>query len=93
MNEILYFGNNSDSAVVRTTDDPEVRIVKQMTLLTQELSLERKLKAYSKVAFGSIEYDLTPITKDEYDSFGITWYYDRNSQKAKLDKPLIVKKS
>lgn len=74
-----YFSNYEADAVVREDDNGQ-RYIKYIEYL-----IERKAGKDEKEAWGipsfSMENFLEPITKEEYDNFGITW--DWNSRTGK----------
>lgn len=76
-----YLANDYESAVIKVLENGN-RIVK--FFLNDVVENEFKAHPDSKVAYGSQEIDLIEITKEEYNSFGVSWKFDKMGKKVKI---------
>ncbi len=69
MKVIEYLANDWEDAVVKVMDNGErfVKFFKDKT--------EHKAHPDSDVAHGTIENELTEISEDDYNTFGVTWHF------------------
>jgi hypothetical protein len=77
-----YFKNYIDDAVIRE-DDNGNRYVKICDVHTPIFQLTESLAdKQSKIAYGGegfgIFHELTEITKEQYNSFGTSWYFGKS---------------
>lgn len=72
-----YFANDYEKAVIKENENG-LRFVKFLG--------KKEFLAYqnSKVAYGSQEIDLVEISKQEYDTYGIKWVFDKYLRKIKV---------
>lgn len=66
-----YFANYEADAVVRE-DDKGNRFVKSIQNLAEHAVGKDSPTAWGGQGYGVI-YDLEPISRDDYDTFGVTW--------------------
>ncbi len=77
-----YFSNYEADAVVREDDNGQ-RYIKHIEYLRERKAGKDEREAWGIPSF-SMENFLEPITKEEYDNFGITW--DWNPRTGKYRK-------
>lgn len=77
-----YFSNYEADAVVREDDNGQ-RYIKHIEHLTEGKASKDNKEAWGIPSYGILNF-LEPITKEEYDNFGITW--DWNPRTGKYRK-------
>ncbi len=79
---MTYFGNYVENAVIRE-DNNGVCWAKLWSFgynKKGELSAEYQLGENSDMRYGTIEYEVHEITKEDYDTFGETWIFGSTFQ-------------
>lgn len=78
-----YFLNDYEDAVIREDDSGD-----RFVTLLRNGKLKPEINAgrvpHNGVAFGTIEVELMPISKEEYETFGKTWALDRDCKRVTI---------
>jgi hypothetical protein len=75
-----YYANFEEDAVIREDENGEC-FAKLYSIGERKLTPEYKLGKNSEMRYGSPDYMNIPykITREEYDTFGVTWLFGETS--------------